>query len=82
MAFDETSLQWMIHNQGKDPITFQLALSSQVKVLDAVSNGPATIARGTNRVTLTGFDTITNTPTGVWLSVPVNAGATKSISLK
>jgi sialate O-acetylesterase len=82
MAFDEVSLQWTIHNDGKDPITFQLALSPQVKVLDSASEGRVTVARGTNRVTLTGFDSITNTPTGAWLIGLIKAGATKSISLK
>jgi sialate O-acetylesterase len=82
MAFDEASLHWTIHNQGKDPVTFQLALSPHVKVLDSASEGPVTVARGTNRVTLTGFDSITNTPTGPWLIGLIKAGATKSISLK
>jgi len=82
MAFDEASIQWMIQNHGKDPITFQLALSPQVKVLDSRSEGPVTVARGTNRVTLTGFDTITNTPTGPWLIGQIKANSTKSISLK
>jgi hypothetical protein len=82
MTFDEASMQWTIQNHGKDPITFQLALSPQVKVLDSTSEGPVTVARGTNRVTLTGFDSITNTPTGAWLLGQVKAGGTKSISLK
>ena len=82
MAFDEASQEWTIHNHGKDPITFQLALSPHVKVLDSTSNGSFTAARGTNQVTLTGFDSITNTPTGAWLMGLVKPGATKSISLK
>jgi sialate O-acetylesterase len=82
MAFDEASMQWTIHNRSKDPITFQLSLSPQVKVLDSTSEGPVIVARGTNRVTLTGFDTITNTPTGAWLLGQVKAGGTKSISSK
>ena len=82
MAFDEVSMQWTINNYGKDPITFQLALSPQVTVLDSTSESPVTVTRGTNRVTLAGFDSITNTPTGAWLRGLVKAGATKSISLK
>jgi len=82
MTFDEASMQWTIHDHGKDPITFQLALSPHVKVLDSASAGSVTVSRGTNRVTLTGFDSITNTPTGVWLTGLVKAGGTKSISLK
>jgi hypothetical protein len=82
MFFEEASMQWLIHNQGKEPITFQLGLSPQVKVLESASDGPVTVARGTNQVTLTGFDSITNTPTGARLIGMVKAGATKSISLK
>ena len=82
MAFDEASLQWTINNHGKDPLAFQLALSPHVKLLEAVSEGTATLTRGTNRVILKGFDTSTNTPTGTWLISLVKAGATKSILLK
>lgn len=82
MSFDEASMQWLIHNQGKEPITFQLALSPQVTVLDSTSDGLVNVARGTNRVTLTGFDSITNSPTGARLLGTVKPGATKSISLK
>jgi sialate O-acetylesterase len=81
-VFDETSLQWRIQNRAKDPITFQLALSPQVKVLDSASDGSVTVARGTNQVTLTGFESITNTPTGAWLLSLVKPGTAKSISLK
>jgi sialate O-acetylesterase len=81
-AFDEASLQWRIRNNGKDPITFQLALSPQVKVLGSASEDPLIAARGTNRVTLTGFDSVTNTPTGAWLISLVKPGGTKSISLR
>jgi sialate O-acetylesterase len=82
MAFEESSLQWTILNRGKDSITFQLALSPHVKLQGSASEGPLAAARGTNRMTLTGFDTVTNTPTGAWLSGLVKAGATKSISVK
>ena len=82
MAFDEASLQWTINNHGKDPLAFQLALSPYVKLLEAVSEGTATLTRGTNRVILKGFDSSTNTPTGTWLISLVKAGATKSIFLK
>jgi sialate O-acetylesterase len=82
MAFDEASMKWMILNRSKDPITFQLAFSPQVKVLGSALEGPVTVARGTNRVTLTGFDGITNTQTGTRLVGFVDVGATKSISLK
>src|SRR5436190_8710195 len=82
MSFGEASLHWTIHNDAKDPINFQLALSPQVKVMDAASDGPFIIVRGTNRVTVTGFESITNTPTGAWLMALVKPGATKSISLK
>jgi hypothetical protein len=82
MNFDEASLQWTINNHGKDPLTFQLALSPHVKLLEAVSEGTATLVRGTSRVSLNGFDSSTNTPTGTWLISLVKAGATKSISIR
>jgi sialate O-acetylesterase len=82
MAFDEASIQWMFQNRSKDPITFQLALSPQVRILGSAGEGPVTVARGTNQVTLTGFDSVTNTPTGAWLIGLVKAGGMKSISLK
>jgi sialate O-acetylesterase len=82
ITFNEASMRWMIHNHGKEPINFQLALSPHVKVLDSGSEGSVTVARGTNQMTLTGFDTITNTPTGPWLIGLVKGGGMKSISLK
>jgi sialate O-acetylesterase len=82
MAFDEASLQWTIHNHSKDSLDFQLALSPHVKLLEAVSDGMATLTRGTNRVTVKGFDRSTNTPTGTWLIGLVEAGATKSILVR
>jgi hypothetical protein len=82
IAFDETSLQWTINNHGKDPLAFQLALSPYVKLLEPMSEGTATLTRGTTRVILKGFDSSTNSPTGTWLISLVKAGATKSILLK
>ena len=82
MNFDEASLQWTINNHGKDPLTFQLALSPHVKLLEAVSEGTARLVRGTNQVSLKGIDSSTNTPTGIWLISLVKAGATKSISIR
>jgi len=82
MAFAETSMNWMIHNQGKDPITFQLALSPLVKVTGQPESGAVTLARGTNLLTVQGFDSLTDTPTGPRLSCQVKAGASQKISLK
>jgi hypothetical protein len=82
MVFEETSMNWMIQNHGKDPITFQLALSPFVKVTAPLVEGTMVIARGTNSVTVQGFDSLTNTPTGNLLSCQVKAGATRSITLK
>jgi len=79
MDFDEASLQWTISNRGKDLLTFQIALSPQVKLLEAVSEGTATLVRGTNRVILNGIDSSTNMPTGLWLISLVKAGTSKSI---
>jgi sialate O-acetylesterase len=82
MDFDEASLQWKINNRGKDPLTFQLALSPHVKLREPVRQGSATLVRGTNLVTLNGIDNSTNTPTGIWLISQVKAGASKSISIR
>jgi len=83
MVFKEESMNWTIQNHGKDPITFQLALSPFVKVSDPPVDGTMAMARGTNSVTVQGFDSLTtNTPTGDLLSCQVKAGATKSINLK
>ena len=82
MAFDEKSMQWTITNRGKEPITFQLALSPHVKVPDSVPDGKATLTRGTAILHLEGFDSITNTPAGAWLLSNIKAGAAKSLSLK
>jgi sialate O-acetylesterase len=82
MAFNEASLEWTLNNRGKEPITFQLALSPHVQLLNSTMEGTTTLVRGTNQVTLKGFDNVTNTPTGPWLISLVKAGATKSILLK
>jgi sialate O-acetylesterase len=82
MAFDEKSMRWTITNSGKDPITFQLALSPHVKAPDSISNDKATLTRGSAILDVEGFDTITNTATGAMLSSNIKAGTTKSITLK
>ena len=82
MAFEEKSVIWTITNGGKDPLTFQLALSPQVKALATLVNGKVTLARGTATIRVEGFDTLTNLPTGPLLISAVGAGSTKSISLK
>jgi hypothetical protein len=82
MAFDEKSMRWTFRNEGRDPLTFQLALSPFVKVPAALDDGKATLRRGNAILQLEGFDTITNTPTGPVLSCAIKAGAAKSIVLK
>ena len=82
MAFDEKSMQWTITNDGKDPITFQVALSPHVKAPDSISEGKATLTRGSAILNVEGFDTITNTATGAMLSSNIKAGTVKTISLK
>jgi len=82
MAFDEKSMRWTITNDGKDPITFQLALSPHVKTSDVASDGKATLTRGSAILNVEGFDTITNTATGAMLSSNIKAGTVKTISLK
>jgi sialate O-acetylesterase len=82
MVFGEKSMNWTIQNHGKDPITFQLALSPLVKVTESLVEGTMAMARGTNSVTVQGFDSVTNTPTGNLLSCQVKAGATQLITLK
>lgn len=81
MEFAETSMNWTIQNHGKDAITFQLALSPLVKVTGQPETGAMTLARGTNAVTVQGFDSLTDTPTGPRLSCQVKAGASQALSL-
>jgi hypothetical protein len=80
LTFEEKSMQWTIQNRSKEAITFRLALSPYVKSPDSVVDGKVTLARGTAAITLEGFDSITNTPTGALLISQVKAGAAKSIS--
>lgn len=82
MAFAETSMNWFIQNRGKDPITFQLALSPFAQIAAPLVESVTTLARGTNSVTVEGFNTLTNTPTGTLLSCTIKPGATQAITLK
>jgi sialate O-acetylesterase len=82
MAFDEKSMQWTFMNRGKDPITYQLALSQHVHAPDSLTDGKASITRGSASLTLDGFDSITNTPTGAMLISQIKAASAKTISLK
>ena len=82
MAFDEQSMQWSIANRSKDPLTFKLALSPHVRAPDSVVDGRVTLTRGTATLSLEGFESITNTPTGALLMSRIPGGGTKSILLK
>jgi len=82
MAFEEKSMRWNLTNRGKDPISFQLALSPHVRAPEFLADGKATITRGDSTLTLDGFDSITNTPTGTMLITQVKAGLAKTISLR
>jgi len=82
MAFDEKSMLWTFTNRGKDPISYQLALSQSVRAPDSLTDGKATVTRGGVSLTLNGFDSITNTPTGAVLISQINAGSAKTLSLK
>ncbi len=82
MAFDEKSMVWTFMNRGKKPISYQLALSQQVHAPDSLTDGKATVTRGGASLTLDGFDSITNTPTGAVLSSQINSGSAKTLSLK
>ena len=79
---DETSMQWSFTNRGTDPITFQLALSPHVRAPDSLIGGKVTLTRGSAALTLTGFDSITNTPAGAKLISHIKAGAANTIFLK
>jgi sialate O-acetylesterase len=82
MAFADKSMNWLIQNRGKEPTTFQLALSPFVQVTAPLVEGVTTLARGNNSVTVAGFDGLTNTPTGNLLSCRIQPGATQAITLK
>ena len=82
MVFEEQSIHWAITNGGKDSLTFQLALSPHVKAPDAISGGKATLTRGSAVLSVEGFDSITNTPTGPLLLSHLNAGTARSLLLK
>lgn len=82
MAFEEHSLRWTFTNRGKDAITFELALSPHVRAPDSLAEGQATVTRGSASLTLTGFDSITNTPTGTVLISQVKSGSVNTILLK
>jgi hypothetical protein len=82
MVFEDKSMNWLIQNRGKEPTTFQLALSPFVQVTAPLVEGATTLARGTNLVTVAGFDGLTNTPTGNLLSCRIKAGGTRTITLK
>lgn len=82
LRFDEKSMRWAITNAGKDPITFQLALSPLVKAPDSIRDGKVTLTRGGANLEVDGFDLITNTATGGLLSSKVQPGEAKSLTLK
>jgi sialate O-acetylesterase len=82
MAFEEKSMQWTLTNRSKDAITYQLALSSLVRVQDSVAASKTTVYRGDTSLTLEGFDSITNTPTGALLISNIKPGAATTISLR
>ena len=82
MAFEEHSMRWTFTNHGKDLITFQLSLSPHVRAPDSLAGGEATVTRGSASLTLTGFDSITNTPTGALLMSQIKAGSAKTIQVK
>ena len=68
--------------RGKEPLTFQLALSPHVKTPSSITNGKATFTRGSAVLNVEGFDSITNTPTGPLLLSHLNAGTARSFLLK
>ena len=74
-------MQWNVQNSGKDPIIFQLALSPFVKVPGPIEDGATTLTRGTNTLTMLGFDSMTNTLTGTLLICQVKSGTTRSITM-
>jgi hypothetical protein len=82
MAFDEDSMLWTITNRGIDPITFQLALSPHVRAPDSLTDGRAALTRGSAALTISGFDSITNTATGALLISQIKAGSANTIALK
>jgi len=82
MTFEEKSMQWTFENRGKDPILYQLALSPHVLGSDSLPNGKVTATRGNISLTLDGFDSITNTPTGCRLVSQIKPGSTKTIIIK
>jgi sialate O-acetylesterase len=81
MAFDEKSMVLAFVNHGKDPITYQLALSPQARAQDSPTDGKATFTRGSASLTFDGFDGLTNTPTGAMLISQIKAGSAKTISI-
>ena len=82
MAFEEKSFQWSVSNGGKDPITFQLALSPHVQVPATITDSKAVLARRNVTLSADGFDSITNTPTGALLRCSIKPGASKSLSFR
>jgi sialate O-acetylesterase len=82
MLFGEKSMEWAITNGGKEPITFQLALSPQVKAPDSISEGKATLTRGKAVLKVQGFDTITNTATGALLKTSIKSGDARTIAFE
>jgi hypothetical protein len=82
MAFGEKSMQWTITNGGKEPVTFQLALSPHVKAPDSIGDGKLPLTRGGAVLNVEGFDTITNTATGAVVSSSIKAGNSKTIVFK
>jgi sialate O-acetylesterase len=81
MAFDDKSMVWTLMNHGNDPITYQLALSPHVHAPDSLTDGNATVTRGSASLTFDGFDSLTNTPTGAMLVSQIKAGSAKTISI-
>ena len=82
MIFLENSLQWKITNHGKETVKFQLALSPHIQSPVSIRDGKAALIRGRAILEVTGFESVTNTPTGAVLSVGIEPGSIKSIELK
>lgn len=82
MRFEEKALQWGLTNGGKDAITFQLALSPQVKSAESPDHAGVTLTRGTTTLNVEGFDSITNTPGGALLLSRLKPGTARSFSFK
>ena len=82
MAFEERAMEWGITNRGKDAILFQLALSPGVSVSDSNPKDRVVLKQGNAVLTIEGFDSATNTPTGRILVANIGGTTARRLRLQ